>query len=155
MKLFNDFRKSNRGASLVLVSILCLIVLSITVTLTVVSAMLLSNAHHRAAQDQAYELAVSLSARVEELILNETKSGGVKYKSCIDLDHFIDDKGGVIINESDFAGIPDSTAKAVVTKDVSGITPYYVVTVTATAGKETHIITSEYSGSATQGYSRK
>jgi hypothetical protein len=156
MKLFNELKHSNKGASLVLVSAFCLIVLGIAATLTILASMLLSNAEHRNRQDQAYELATSLSARVEELILNPPSTPGTTQKTCIDLEHFINDCSGVIVSKSDFDGIPDSTVEAVVSKktDAGGNT-YYELTVTATAAGEIHIHTAEYTGTAVQGYSRK
>ena len=110
MKKSGSFRQSNKGESLVLVTVFSTIVIGIVVTLTVISALLLSNANKQKSQDQAYELATSLSARIEELILNEDVSGN---SSQIDLDYYIaSPQNGIIVRDSDFTGIPDSSTIA-------------------------------------------
>jgi hypothetical protein len=154
MKQFCSFRQSNRGESLVLVTIFSTIVIGIVVTLTVISAMLLSNAGKQKSQDQAYELATSLSAEIEKLILNESEGGK---SSQINLDFYIESpQDGIIVKDSGFDGIPDSTVLATVEKITdSNSGDYYQLTVTATAARETYIKTTQYSGSALMGYSRR
>ena len=160
MKQSGSFRQSNRGESLVLVTIFSTIVIGIVVTLTVISAMLLSNANKQKSQDQAYELATSLSARLEELILNDVSGNS----SGIDLDYYITNCNGKLVNVSEdpdaafdhFQGIPDSTVIATVEKISDPSTgDYYELTVTATAGRETYIKKTQYSGGTTMGYSRR
>ena len=154
MKKSGSFRQSNKGESLVLVTVFSTIVIGIVVTLTVISALLLSNANKQKSQDQAYELATSLSARIEELILNEDVSGN---SSQIDLDYYIaSPQNGIIVRDSDFTGIPDSTVLAKVEKITdSNNGDYYQLTVTATAARETYVKTTQYSGSTLMGYSRR
>ncbi|MCR5799831.1 MAG: hypothetical protein K6G69_07140 [Lachnospiraceae bacterium] len=53
--------KSNRGASLVLVSAFCVIIIGIAVTLTVIGSLLLSKAGKVKSQGQAYELATDIT----------------------------------------------------------------------------------------------
>ena len=145
--------KSNRGASLVLVSVFCVIIIGIAVTLTVIGSLLLSKAESVKSQGQAYELATSFSSRIEELILNESPGGN---KSCIDLDTFIplgSSEGYIVPTTSGFGGIPDSSVTAHVSRDAND--GHYTLTVTATAARETYIKTTEYTGSASGGYDRK
>ncbi|MBP5554944.1 MAG: hypothetical protein J6X94_08745 [Lachnospiraceae bacterium] len=145
--------KSNRGASLVLVSAFCVIIIGIAITLTVISSLLLSKAGSVKSQGQAYELATSFSSRIEELILNESAGGN---KSCIDLDTFIplgNNEGDIIPTTYGFDGIPDSSVTAHISRDASD--GHYTLTVTATAARETYIKTTEYTGSASGGYTRK
>ena len=161
MRQFRALRQSNKGESLVLITIFSTIVIGIVVTLTVISAMLLSNAGKQKSQDQAYELATSLSARLEELILNDDVSGN---SSGIDLDYYITNCNGKLVNVSEdpdavfdhFQGIPDSTVVATVEKISDPSTgDYYELTITAPAGQETYIKKTQYSGGSTMGYSRR
>ncbi len=151
--------KSNRGASLVLVSAFCVIIIGIAVTLTVIGSLLLSKAGKVKSQGQAYELATSLQFRLEELILNEIPSAGVTpgHKSVIDLDSFITSPAtsGEIVNLSGFDSIPDSSVVAIIEKKDSGEGVYYTLTVTAKAAGETYITETDYSGNATMGYERR
>ena len=161
MRQFRALRQSNKGESLVLITIFSTIVIGIVVTLTVISAMLLSNAGKQKSQDQAYELATSLSARLEELILNDDVSGN---SSGIDLDYYITNCNGKLVNVSEdpdavfehFQGIPDSTVVATVEKISDPSTgDYYELTITATAGRETYITKTQYTGSTMMGYARR
>lgn len=174
MRPINSLRQSNRGESLVLVTIFSTIVIGIVVTLTVISAMLLSKAGSEKSHNQAYEIATSLSARVEELILNGVE-GVEGSKSQIDLDKYVSSDPdpesknykdiimykGIILEtpEGFFEGIPDASASVVVTaihyKTNPNVVDHYILTVTATAAKETYIKTTEYSGSATIGYEKR
>ncbi len=152
----NSFLKSNRGASLVFVSIFSVIVISLALSLVAISALLLSNAGSVKKYNQAYELATSLSSRIEELILNETSDH--LHKSQIDLDSYItapSTEGDIVPLTTGFNSIPDSSVHAVISKADGASGTYYVLTVTATAAGETYIKTTEYTGNATSGYGRK
>ncbi len=154
----NSFLKSNRGASLVLVSIFSVIVISLALSLVALSSMLLSDAGSVRKYNQAYELATGLSSRIEELILNETSDPGHSHKSQIDLDSFITapaTEGDIVPLTTGFDSIPDSSVHAVVSKKTESGSTYYILTVTATAAGETYIKTTEYTGSAATGYDRK
>lgn len=172
MRPINSLRQSNRGESLVLVTIFSTIVIGIVVTMTVISAMLLSKAGSEKSHNQAYEIATSLSARVEELILNGVE-GVEGSKSQIDLDKYVSSDPdpesnkdiimykGIILEtpEGFFEGIPDASASVVVTaihyKTNPNVVDHYILTVTATAAKETYIKTTEYSGNASSGYIKR
>lgn len=141
--------ENNRGASLVLVSILSTLVIGMAAALLIVSSLIMSTSVRKTRENQAYELATSLSSQLEFLILNETEDGS--HKSRIELTD-----GTTLVSETGFSSIPDSSVKAVVTTstDIGGET-YYILTVTATAAGETYIKTTEYSGNATDGYTKR
>ncbi len=145
----SNFLQSNRGASLVLVSILSTLVIGMSVTLLVVSAMIISQSGRKTREDQAYELATSFSADIEYLILNELDN---LHPSMIELTD-----GLTIRSDSGFEGIPDSSVSAVVSevKNDEGAVLYYTLTVTGTAAGETYVRVTEYTGSAAKGYSRR
>lgn len=153
-----SFLENNRGASLVLVSIFSVIVISLALTLGVVSSMLLSNAELRNRQNQAYELSTSLSYKLETLIVNPTDDGS--HESCIDLDDFISAPTGAgsgqIMRQENFSGIPDSYVEATVKRAIDGNNKtYYILTVTASAAGETYTRTTEYGGTAAIGYTKR
>ena len=151
--------KSDRGASLVLVSAFCVIIIGIAVTITVIGSLLLSKAGDVKSQGQAYELATSLQFRIEELILNEIPANGSEpaHKSVIDLDSIITSPvtNGEIVNLSNFDSIPDSSVVARIEKKDDGESVYYTLTITAKAAGETYITTADYSGNAVMGYERR
>ena len=169
MKLISEFRKSNRGASLVLVSAFSIIIVGIAITLTVISSMLLSKANAVRKQGQAYELATSLAARIEEMVLNKVvneETGEDICQSQIDLDSFFADsvpaaQKGIIIDvprSEGFQGIPDSSVKAEITQaknSETGSIEYYTITITAEAAGETYVKTMEFTGNAAMGYERR
>ena len=155
----NSFLKSNRGASLVLVSIFSVIVISLALSLVALSSMLLSDAGSVKKYNQAYELATGLYTRIDELILNELvidETTHQAYKSQIDLDQYISNNGGEIVPlTTGFDSVPDSSVSAVVNEKTESGSTVYVLTVKATAAGETYIITAEYTGNASAGYDRK
>ena len=68
--------KSNRGSSLVLVSVLTVIIIALTVSLRIAAGMIMSSANDQLNQDQAYELAVSLGNSLESRIINPDTNTG-------------------------------------------------------------------------------
>ena len=100
--------ENNRGASLVLVSILSTLVIGMAAALLIVSSLIMSTSVRKTRENQAYELATSLSSQLEFLILNETEDGS--HKSRIELTD-----GTTLVSETGFSSIPDSSVKAVVT----------------------------------------
>ena len=153
-----EIKRSDRGASLVLIAAFSTIVIAMAVTLTIVSSMIFSNAENRSRQDQAYELGTGLFSRMEELILNEPASG--TNKACIDLEsYFADsvpsDKKGIIMEESDFESLPDSKVTVSVAKNTDRVgKTFYTLTVKAEAIGETYIRTEDYTGNVLAGYER-
>ena len=130
-----------------LVTAFSTIVIAMAVVLIVVASMLLSSANVKKNQDQAYELATSLSTKLEELIINETDSG---HKSYIVLSDNL-----TLIDEENFSGIPDSKVTAIVNEENANGKTYYVLTVTAHAGREIYVKETEYVGSKESGYTRR
>lgn len=105
---------NNEGASLVLVSILAIIVLTAVVILRITSSTFMASSNRQLNQDQAYELAASLGESIDILIergeydiqsLDVAPTGTSIYSSTD--------------NDNNFAGLPaGSTVEAVVT-DIS------------------------------------
>ena len=159
--LLKKFIKSDSGASLVLIAAFSTIVIAMAVTLTVASSMIFSNAENRCRQDQVYMLATSLFSRTEELILNEPDpSLGSPNKACIDLESYFADsvpaeKKGLILEESGFESMPDSSVRVYVTKNTDKVgKTFYTLTVKADAIGETYIKTEDYTGNVLAGYER-
>ncbi|MBR5180631.1 MAG: hypothetical protein IKW88_00065 [Clostridiales bacterium] len=125
---------NNEGASMVLVAILAIIVLSAVVILRVSTTTFMASSNRQLNQDQAYELAASLGASIDKLVEED------KY-SIADVPNDTS-----IYNQSNFAGLPDSSVEAKVTdiKDASNNVVGKLLTVTGKVGKATYIYTKEY-----------
>ena len=120
---------SNEGASLVLVSVLAILVLVAVVILRLATTTFMASANRQLNQDQAYELAASLGASIDDLI----EAG--KY----DLDSVVSDKQ--IYERTTFSGFPANssvTAKIYVEEHVK------ILIVTAKVGKAQYVYTKEY-----------
>lgn len=119
---------NNEGASLVLVAILAIVVLTAVVILRVTTSTFMASANRQLNQDQAYELAASLGSSIDELIADG------KYS----LDDIDSDK--TIYSHSGFSGLPNASVEAIidVEPDVK------VLRVTAKVGKAQYVYTKEY-----------
>ncbi|MCR4775038.1 MAG: hypothetical protein K5869_01530 [Saccharofermentans sp.] len=119
---------NNEGASLVLVAILAIVVLTAVVILRVTTSTFMASANRQLNQDQAYELAASLGSSIDELIADG------KYS----LDDIDSDK--TIYSHSGFSGLPNASVEAMidVEPDVK------VLRVTAKVGKAQYVYTKEY-----------
>jgi len=119
---------NNEGASLVLVAILAIVVLTAVVILRVTTSTFMASANRQLNQDQAYELAASLGSSIDELIADG------KYS----LDDIDSEK--VIYTYSNFSGLPDASVEAriVVKPDVK------ILRVTSKVGKTQYVYTKEY-----------
>ena len=120
---------SNEGASLVLVSVLAILVLVAVVILRLATTTFMASANRQLNQDQAYELAASLGASIDDLIA----SG--KY----DLDSVDADKE--IYSRSTFSGFP---ANSSVTAKIDVEEHVKILIVTANVGKAQYVYTKEY-----------
>ena len=120
---------NNEGASLVLVSVLAILVLVAVVILRLASTTFLASTNRQLNQDQAYELAASLGASIDDLIA----SG--KY----DLDSVSSDK--VIYTNSSFTGLPKNSS---VTAQIDVEEHVKILIVTANVGKAQYVYTKEY-----------
>ena len=107
---------NNEGASLVLVSILAIIVLTAVVILRITTSTFMASSNRHLNQDQAYELAASLGESIDILIergeydiqKQSVAPNGTSIYSSTD-------------NGVDFSGLPDgSSVNAVVTNITEG-----------------------------------
>ena len=119
---------NNEGASLVLVSVIAILVLTAVVILRVACTTFMASANRQLNQDQAYELAASLGDSIDVLI-SEGK---------FDLGGITSDE--TIYDESGFSGLPDTSVKAqiIVGTDVK------TLKVTSKVGKAEYTFTREY-----------
>ena len=119
---------NNEGASLVLVSILAILVLMSVVILRLATTTFMASSNRQLNQDQAYELAASLGASIDELI-NDGK---------YDLDAITADKK--IYERSTFSGMPNASVRA----DIDVEENVKTLIVTAKVGKAQYVYTKEY-----------
>lgn len=107
---------NNEGASLVLVSVLAIIVLTAVVILRITTSTFMASSNRQLNQDQAYELAASLGESIDILIergeydiqKQSVAPNGTSIYSSTD-------------NGDDFSGLPDgSSVNAVVTNITEG-----------------------------------
>lgn len=107
---------NNEGASLVLVSVLAIIVLTAVVILRITTSTFMASSNRQLNQDQAYELAASLGESIDILIergeydiqKQSVAPNGTSIYSSTD-------------NGDDFSGLPDgSLVNAVVTNITEG-----------------------------------
>jgi hypothetical protein len=131
-----DILRSNEGASLVLVSIIAIIIITGVIILRITTSSLWASADKQAYQDQAYELATSMGESVDYLILN----GKVPLSTiCTSTDT------SYTIVTDDTPGLPNSKVIVSVTKtgDDTGV---YEVRVQADVAQATYIYTATYTG---------
>ncbi len=125
---------NNEGASLVLVSILAILVVTAVVILRVTSSTYMASANRQANQDQAYELAASLGESIDELIENG------KY----DISVVPDGKQILKVGHGTSHHLSGLPAKSYAVAEVSNITGGKRLKVTAVVGNAEYIYTKEY-----------
>ena len=132
--------RCNDGASLVLVTIIAILIITGVIILRTTTSALWASADKQLNQDQAYEMATSLGNSLDEII--------IKNKS-IDL-ATISSNGGEIIPVTSVAELPDATVSASV-KPLSSEANnrIYIVTVQAKVATATYEFSAQYSGSGT------
>lgn len=136
--------RNNEGASMVLVSVLAIIVLTAVVVLRVATTTFMASTNRQLNQDQAYELAASLGESIN-LLIEEDKF--LIYDVTLD-EYVTDSDTGVttyykmVYNQNGFEGLPDASVVAIVTEtgDGSG----RILEVTADVGSAEYIYTREY-----------
>ncbi len=156
--------KSNKGSSLILVAALTVVIIGVTVSLRIMAGIIMASANQQLNMDQAYELATSLGNALEERIVNGEESAGSAEtdnpeetaepaKSLLDLQSLLGAGTSVTLMEpmSGFAGLPDASVAAELTKDTAG---RYVVKVTSRVGKASYIWTGIYQGDKDKGYEK-
>lgn len=120
---------NNEGASLVLVAILAIIVLTAVVILRVTTNTFMASANRQLNQDQAYELAASLGSSIDDLIED----------GKFNLEEINSDK--VIYSQSSgFIGLPDASVEA----KIEVKTDVKILKVTSHVGKAQYVYTKEY-----------
>ena len=132
--------RCNDGASLVLVTIIAILIITGVIILRTTTSALWASADKQLNQDQAYEMATSLGNSLDEII--------IKNKS-IDLST-ISSNGGEIIPVTSVPELPDATVTASVeplsSEENNRI---YIVTVQAKVATATYEFSAQYSGSGT------
>ena len=125
---------NNEGASLVLVAIIAIIVLTSVVALRVATTTFMASANRQYNQDQAYELSASLGASIDVLI-SEGK---------IDLDDYKTSKDG-IYRQHRFAKVaaPNDPTKDTLVADIKVENGVKKVVVTASVGTAEYVYTKE------------
>ena len=126
---------NNEGASLVLVAIIAIIVLTSVVALRVATTTFMASANRQYNQDQAYELAASLGASIDALI-SEGK---------IDLDDYKTSKDEIYLQHR-FAKVaaPNDPTKHTLVADIKVENGVKKVVVTASVGTAEYVYTKEY-----------
>lgn len=122
---------SNEGASMVLVIILAIIVLTAVVVLRVTTGTFMASSNRQLNQDQAYELAASLGESIDVLV-----SAG-KYDI-----YSVSDNTTIYTQDSGFTNLPDASVTAVVTDTEDG--KGKVLTVVSHVGDASYEYTREY-----------
>ena len=129
---------NNDGASLVLVSVLAIIVLTAVVVLRVTTTTFMASANRQLNQDQAYELAASLGESIDLLI-----SEGKYDINKIDLPEGKKTIYSLTNKDNKLEGLSkDASVSAVVSKTEDG--EGKLLTVTANVGTAEYVFTREY-----------
>lgn len=129
---------NNDGASLVLVSVLAIIVLTAVVVLRVTTTTFMASANRQLNQDQAYELAASLGESID-LLISEGKYDIYK----IDLPEGKKTIYSLTNQDNKLEGLSkDASVSAVVSKTEDG--EGRLLTVTANVGTAEYVFTREY-----------
>lgn len=135
IKRTSKILRSNDGASLVLVSILAIIVLTAVVILRVTTNTFMASSNKQLNQDQAYELAASLGESIDTLV----EDG--KY-NIYDVQVDGSNPTKIYNQTSGFSGLPNASVVAEVTKTKDG--KGKVLKVTAHVGAAEYVYIKEY-----------
>ena len=129
--------RGNDGASIVLVTIIAILIISGVVILRTATSALWASADKQLNQDQAYEMATSMGNSLDVLIVKDHK---------IKLDTIAPADGeGILIPQTNISELPDGTIKATVSNNAdSGI---YTVNVTVNVAQASYTYTAKYTGS--------
>ena len=144
IKRITSILGNNEGASMVLVSVLAIIVLTAVVVLRVATTTFMASTNRQLNQDQAYELAASLGESIN-LLIEEDKF--LIYDVTLD-EYVTDSETGVttyyrtIYNQNGFEGLPDASVVAIVTETSDG--SGRILEVTADVGNAEYIYMREY-----------
>ena len=126
---------NNEGASMVLVSVLAIIVLTAVVVLRLTTTTFMASANRQLNQDQAYELAASLGESINLLIQED------KYDIyATQLNPSTGERE--IYSQNDFQDLPDASVVATVSETSDGTGR--LLTVKAAVGGAEYVYTREY-----------
>ena len=129
----------NEGASLVLVSIIAILVVSAILILRTTTNAMWASANKQLSQDQAYEMATSLGESIDVLISSKEIPLDTIYQG-----------DGYIFHKTTNTGLANSSVEATVTTITDSTNrTVYEVNVTATSADATYIYTARYTGSGT------
>lgn len=137
---FTVILRGNEGASIVLVTIIAILIVTGVIILRTTTSALWASADKQLNQDQAYEMATSMGNSLDGIIVGN---------KSLDLSS-IAAGDGVIISKTSINGLPNSTISASV-KPLSNDDDnrVYVVTVEANVATATYSYIAQYSGSGT------
>lgn len=129
--------RGNEGASIVLVTIISILIISGVIILRTTTSALWASADKQLYQDQAYEIATSMGNSLDVLIVKDNK---------IKLDTIAPANGeGVIIPLTEITDLPNSNIKATVSKDADN--SIYTVKVSVNVAQASYVYTAKYTGS--------
>ena len=137
---FTAILRGNEGASIVLVTIIAILIVTGVIILRTTTSALWASADKQLNQDQAYEMATSMGNSLDGIIVGN---------KSLDLSS-IAAGDGVIISKTSINGLPNATIRANVkplSKDDDN--RVYVVTVEANVATATYSYIAQYSGSGT------
>ena len=137
---FTAILRGNEGASIVLVTIIAILIITGVIILRTTSSALWASADKQLNQDQAYEMATSMGNSLDGIIIGN---------KSLDLSS-IAAGDGVIISKTSINGLPNATIKASVeplSKDDNN--RVYIVTVEANVATASYSYIAQYSGSGT------
>lgn len=137
---FTAILRGNEGASIVLVTIIAILIVTGVIILRTTTSALWASADKQLNQDQAYEMATSMGNSLDGIIVGN---------KSLDLSS-IAAGDGVIISKTSINGLPNATISANVkplSKDDDN--RVYVVTIEANVATATYSYIAQYSGSGT------
>jgi hypothetical protein len=137
---FTAILRGNEGASIVLVTIIAILIITGVIILRTTSSALWASADKQLNQDQAYEMATSMGNSLDGIIIGN---------KSLDLSS-IAAGDGVIISKTSINGLPNATISASVeplSKDDNN--RVYIVTVEANVATASYSYIAQYSGSGT------
>ena len=137
---FTAILRGNEGASIVLVTIIAILIITGVIILRTTSSALWASADKQLNQDQAYEMATSMGNSLDGIIVGN---------KSLDLSS-IAAGDGVIISKTSINGLPNATISASVeplSKDDNN--RVYIVTVEANVATASYSYIAQYSGSGT------
>ncbi|MDO4422664.1 MAG: hypothetical protein Q4C15_11575 [Eubacteriales bacterium] len=137
---FTTLLRDNKGASIVLVTIIAILIITGVIILRTTTSALWASADKQLNQDQAYEMATSMGNSLDGIIVGN---------KSLDLSS-IAAGDGVIISKTSINGLPNATISASVeplSKDDNN--RVYIVTVEANVATASYSYIAQYSGSGT------